>query len=141
MKDQGVDWEMGRLSLQKPQNRLVLVLALPEEAGVENQIVNGAVGHQGPALSVGDDAPGGLNGLRPGDGVGGSGQKGLVAVDLNIIEFPQIYQQNVYQESRQNNQPRDALIFHRFSFIPQRKPCNGGACQISSMALALRATV
>ena len=90
--------------LQQPQDGVVLVLTVLQQGGVEGQGIGGAVGYQGPAAAVGDNAPGGLHLLLLGDGVDGSGQIIVVVVDLDIIQDAQIDQDGQGKQACQHIQ-------------------------------------
>ena len=71
--------------LNQAENSLVAVVVRGEEGGVKGQVVGGAVGDQGLAVAVGDDAPGGLHRFRPGDGPDGLRGVLLMVNDLNAV--------------------------------------------------------
>ena len=92
---------VGLAQLDQAENGPVLILPLLQKAGVEGQVVGGAVSNQQPAVAVGDDAPGGLHGLRSGDGVDGLGGVVLVVDHLDAVQNAQIDQQDGRQQNAQ----------------------------------------
>ena len=87
--------------LDEAQNGLVAVFPRAEEVRVEGQIIGGAVADQGPAVAVGDDAPGGLHLLRPHDGADGLGGVVVVMDNLHVVEHEEVSRQGQHQEGGQ----------------------------------------
>ena len=101
--------------LQQPQEGLVGIFVLLQQGGVKGQVVGGAAGHQHLAVSVGNVAPGGLHGLRPGDAADGAGVVIVVIVHLRVVQDPDVDRSHNEKQGCQNIQAQmmGFLMVHR----------------------------
>ena len=115
--------------LQQPEDGLAGVLVLPQQGGVEGQVVGGAAGHQHLSVPVRQVAPGGLHRLRPGDIPDGAGVVVFIVRDLGVVQHPQIQRHHGEEQRRQDVQPEMVLFLVVHGALLFSRPDGSGGRQ------------